>query len=313
MTIYWQNVNQKPKEVGQLVTEFTTDGRIVSVFDRAVNILISHKIIISIVARTRQMTALSILYPSLFNYFQSGHTKITKDTRVKLKPDLLTIGQLRIDLKTTRRFQGHAAQDLSNRLDAGKVLSLGRALETAGRQGGMLGVINGKSGNDFFVQKAIRVCNRMWNLSGSCFAENLSELVGLGIGLTPSGDDMLCGFLLGDYIFTESHSHQREKHFPLLDDAQKQIIWQSASRTNDAGRTLLWMALKGRFPNFLLKAVKDLANSTEPTAVLKAVIVTADCGRTSGTDALVGLWLYMQWYHSMPIAKTSADLAEVNQ
>ena len=60
-----------PNEIGELVDQFITEGRIVSIFDTVVNIQLGQGIIISLVKYSNQMTALSIKCPAFFKELQS--------------------------------------------------------------------------------------------------------------------------------------------------------------------------------------------------------------------------------------------------
>jgi hypothetical protein len=126
----------------------------------------------------------------------------------------------------------------------------------------------------------------------------LGRLVGLGIGFTPSGDDLVTGFLLGERLArlasmrsseTDCKDSQRAT-FPII---EKEDIRNARNRTTTAGWTLLFQALQGRFPAYLIEAVKGLFRGTDPEDHYAVVKRAARHGATSGTDALVGLYLYM--------------------
>jgi hypothetical protein len=70
-------------------------------------------------------------------------------------------------------------------------------------------------------------------------------------------------------------------------------VWHALTRTNDAGRTLLLQALQGYFPNYLLSVVKKLGKAQTEEKTADAVAAAVSHGETSGTDALVGLWFYL--------------------
>jgi hypothetical protein len=60
-------------------------------------------------------------------------------------------------------------------------------------------------------------------------------------------------------------------------------------RTNDAGKTLLWQALQGHFPEYLIETVRSVSNAQSKQEIVEAVERAVSHGATSGTDALVGL------------------------
>jgi hypothetical protein len=130
--------------------------------------------------------------------------------------------------------------------------------------------------------------------------KGLSQLVGLGVGSTPGGDDFISGVLLGEKILNLLYGSQME----LFDVGQqgsgpcsinKEEIWNRLVKTSFVGKTLLWQALQGHFPSYLIEAVRGLAAAGGLENMKKTVARAASHGETSGTDALVGLSLYLDW------------------
>jgi hypothetical protein len=60
------------------------------------------------------------------------------------------------------------------------------------------------------------------------------------------------------------------------------------NRTSDAGKTLLWQALQGRFPSYLIKTVRAVSRAKGRAEIDDAVERAVRRGATSGTDALTG-------------------------
>jgi hypothetical protein len=124
----------------------------------------------------------------------------------------------------------------------------------------------------------------------------MANLVGLGIGLTPSGDDFLTGVLLAE---------QMVQGAGLTHEVQvaRQEIAEALPYTTAAGRTLLWQALQGRFPAYLLELARGFCRRPAATPMHRHS-VEADLtwclqrvlahGHTSGTDAVVGFLWYLE-------------------
>lgn len=105
-------------------------------------------------------------------------------------------------------------------------------------------------------------------------AISLSRLIGIGIGLTPSGDDFLCGVLAG---------------FPLWNAAThplflqlKSSVSQNLIRTNDISRIFLRCALDGYFSEAINQLPK-LLSDTDIRSAFEAI------GHSSGMDTLSGI------------------------
>jgi hypothetical protein len=106
-------------------------------------------------------------------------------------------------------------------------------------------------------------------------AEELVSLIGLGVGLTPSGDDFLCGVLAGLILTGNSDG--------TFTSILKKRIGTSLNNTNDISRTFLRCALSSHFS----KPIKDLvfpASAEDIHASFEAV------GHSSGFDSLCGIY-----------------------
>ena len=102
----------------------------------------------------------------------------------------------------------------------------------------------------------------------------LSRLIGIGIGLTPSGDDFLCGILAGFPLWNAA-SH------PLFLQLQK-LLPDCLARTNDISRTFLRCALDGYFS----EAIQYLADCISEEEILQSFEAI---GHSSGMDSLSGI------------------------
>jgi hypothetical protein len=104
-------------------------------------------------------------------------------------------------------------------------------------------------------------------------------LVGLGPGLTPSGDDFLVGLLAG----LEAIGH------PARATIAAAVAGVAPSRTTPIGAWVLRHAARGSFPERLHDALIALARGDE-AAIRDAIERAMAYGATSGADTLVGLF-----------------------
>ena len=105
-------------------------------------------------------------------------------------------------------------------------------------------------------------------------SRQLCRLIGLGIGLTPSGDDFLTGVLAGLRLRGLEES-------PLFAALAEQIR-HALSRTNDISRAFLVCALEGHFS----QAVLSLKNEADPALLRQRF---AAIGHSSGMDTAAGI------------------------
>ena len=126
------------------------------------------------------------------------------------------------------------------------------------------------------AETKIHTANTLFHKEQYMEASNvISELVGMGIGLTPSGDDFLCGILAGFQIQGNEHSH-KVAHF-------REAIREKLSRTNEISRAFLTSAMDGHFS----QAVNELWNNPDEETIVK---MFGSIGHSSGMDTLCGIY-----------------------
>lgn len=111
-------------------------------------------------------------------------------------------------------------------------------------------------------------------------AKEMTRLIGLGIGLTPSGDDFLTGILAGISL-----CDQNQSPFAAM---LKIEINKHLSDTNDISRAFLTCALKGQFSQTIktLQEHPDIDTTSIQESFLKI-------GHSSGIDTLCGIYFYL--------------------
>jgi hypothetical protein len=272
-------------------------GVVLAVFPRAVNIVVD-TVCISLVSDQEAMTGLSITVPALFQ-------PDTHHLRAALRPETVVyrVGahiRLPLDAATTVDIVLAGAAPWDGALHASDVSGLAlhrteilaRLLCRHGRAGGMLGLYAGEMATSPLLRSTI--------VSLRADVERpqagLSRLVGLGIGLTPSGDDFLTGVLLADCLATHAGSAHR---LPIA----RQEIAVALERTNAAGRTLLWQALQGVFSAPLLALARCFSGAqvatgtqrgSDDAAFEQCLVRVLEHGHTSGTDTVVGFLWYLE-------------------
>lgn len=126
------------------------------------------------------------------------------------------------------------------------------------------------------AEKHIKHCTALFRTADyNAAAKQLIHLIGLGIGLTPSGDDFLCGTLAAGILCNQT-SH------PFIRALQRQIK-EHLNDTNDISRAFLRCALNGQFS----KAVIQLSHAASSEEILHAF---TKIGHSSGTDTLSGIY-----------------------
>jgi len=121
-----------------------------------------------------------------------------------------------------------------------------------------------------------------WKQSGS--AADLLDLIGLGTGSTPNGDDLIVGILAG---------------FAALGTAMLAGALRTAAirqRTHPVSAQMIEAAIDGAFSQSLLDLANQLGQATSTTEQLRQCVeILANQGATSGTAMLVGFTAAYQW------------------
>jgi hypothetical protein len=117
-------------------------------------------------------------------------------------------------------------------------------------------------------------------------ANALGALLGLGQGLTPSGDDLVAGFLL-------ALNRWGARLSPEIDTAtlNQEIIMNTRSATSALAASLIECATLGQADERLLLALDGILDGSVP--VEACLTALSGWGSSSGYDALVGMALYL--------------------
>lgn len=139
--------------------------------------------------------------------------------------------------------------------------------------------MEGEGPLDRAVQRCLRntgeyVTKGQWKQA----AEELSFLVGLGTGLTPGGDDFLCGILAGIELGNWKNH--------LFSKSLRAGIYANLERTNDISRAFLTCAAKGQYGQmihgFYEKSAEEILGEAK------------QIGHSSGMDTLCGILYFFE-------------------
>jgi hypothetical protein len=127
----------------------------------------------------------------------------------------------------------------------------------------------------------LRLAGRNRDVRG--FLDFANRLIGLGPGLTPSGDDFLTGFMLATACLARVDGGVAAWY----DGAGQALASRSAQRTTLAGSNQLWLASRGEADEVVCRAVTAILwEDRELRASVEALLQT---GSSSGGDILAGI------------------------
>jgi len=118
----------------------------------------------------------------------------------------------------------------------------------------------------------------------STHTSSVKALIGLGSGLTPSGDDLLVGYLAGLWCTVHAGS-ERDQFIASLG---KTII-DLSSQTNDISHTYLYHAVQGQVSSQLADLAEAICQGEARERLSKIAAAAFKVGHTSGMDAVTGL------------------------
>lgn len=131
-----------------------------------------------------------------------------------------------------------------------------------------------------------------------------SQLVGLGIGLTPSGDDILTGFMAGLWAGCGRDAYRQRFARQFAG-----VLTDLSARTNRISQTYLNLAAKKQFSSSLVDLARSICQAEQPGTTLVAARKLFEHGHTSGMDSTAGLlWGLAAWSEfyqaTLPAEKT---------
>ena len=246
------------------------EGTVQSVYSKAVNLLHPSGILISLVDGSHNMTD----YGLTVKDFNSFAHSVSEGSSFLWKNGTVVFHDLVIGMKSASLWSGAVTRfsDYSLEfMEACRTVFNGSA-----KADGLSPVVTGRAGNLYTTaaRRILPAAGKITSLEDDVSLD-VSPLVGLGVGFTPSGDDFISGALLFEVI-----SGKR-----VIDKGK---IGKNLHKTTAGGRTLLTLALRNSFPSYLLEFAEALkAGSGNPVEIVKKALRH---GSTSGSDALSGFF-----------------------
>jgi hypothetical protein len=112
----------------------------------------------------------------------------------------------------------------------------------------------------------------------------IRELIGLGSGLTPAGDDLLIGYLAGLWCTVGDEPERQE----FVSGLGRKIV-RLSRRTNDISRMYLYHAARGQVSSRLAALAEAISLGETGEPLLTIAENAMRVGHTSGMDAATGL------------------------
>jgi hypothetical protein len=114
----------------------------------------------------------------------------------------------------------------------------------------------------------------------------VAQLIGLGQGVTPTGDDLLVGYIAGLWCRIGIDARRKE----YVSNLGRTLI-DLGVKTTDVSRSFLYHAALGHVSSRLAGLAEAICQGQDSTNLLEKADATMSVGHTSGMDAVTGLLL----------------------
>jgi hypothetical protein len=169
---------------------------------------------------------------------------------------------------------------LENQEGMGRAISLGRALA----EGRTLPAFSPTSIMGRVQDMALDLAHACLDRDFPAVTRKGKEMIGLGPGLTPSGDD----FLGGLFFAARSLHHAHPEDFRLDEDAVFELLGWAKTRTHPVSHAIFSDLALGHGPEPLHDLINGLLEGRDLDPVLEAALRLTAIGHSSGWDMLAG-------------------------
>ncbi|MDA3939307.1 MAG: DUF2877 domain-containing protein [Spirochaetia bacterium] len=257
--------------IGASIPTEPWESNVQSIYSKAVNLFHPSGYLISIVDSIENMTDFGLAVGNLKLII----SKIFNGSKFQWNESKIIFRDIVIDLSMASEWSGTLCKESFEKIP--DIAPLKSAYTHLATEEGLSPVITNTAGNIYsnVAEKILKMAVVNANKYNVALL-NLSPLVGLGIGFTPSGDDFLAGVMLYEAMSGTN----------IID---RETIKAKLSGTTEGGRTLLQLSLRNSFPFYLKEFAESITNVcfTSEEIVKQAV----KHGSTSGSDSLAGfLW-----------------------
>lgn len=256
-------------------------ANVVNIFNTVINIELTSPSLLITLAKKDVTPAPYMMKVSSNDEFDRlrGRVNIGDTFRFR-KEGEMTVNDDRIIYNKTNEFISVIETIDSEKTDLQiKKLEMDCYLQTKGNYGGLLNAYLTQSLNEHVSSASLSIYDNYFHqllkqLSADFSGENLRQFVGLGVGLTPSGDDFIVGLIsiLSRYDYSGRWLNEIKNKFKS-NNIEKKTTRVSAYMIN--------YALEGYFNAALIELV--CGKSDESLDKVKSI------GSTSGTDMLTGV------------------------
>lgn len=256
-------------------------ANVVNIFNKVINIELTNPSLLITLSKGEVTPApytMKAVSPIEFDKFRD-HLNIGDTFRFKTAGEMI-VNDDKVIYSAAKEFSSLIDRVKPNEAElSAKLENLDYFLQSKGNYGGLLNAYLSQNVTDHHLTVSLSIYDNYFRellkkLSNEFTAENLKKFIGLGVGLTPSGDDFIVGLIsvLSRYDTYEKWLYEIKCEF------KKSTI---DSKTTRVSTHMINYALEGYFNGALIELM--YGGQTE------AMVNVNSIGSTSGTDMLTGV------------------------
>ena len=267
-------------------------GTVHSVFDHAVNLELGEDCLVGLIAETKALTPYAVSVRTNDSFAQA----VRAGMAAYLREGILTIPEAGITLDLSRanpidlsvgaielRHSAEAAHTLEQR-----ILS---ALSGADATTSLAPLATGAEGNVYtrFLAPRLEILFSAVKLGAwDEAAQAAANCAGCGMGLTPSSDDLLCGYFATLHLLYRANGNTRAKAYI------QNLSQAAAAKTNRISGSFLLQSGMALANEAVCDLFRSIFTDSDTCSADRAIARVLEIGSTSGADTLTGVVLALR-------------------
>ena len=278
-----------------------------SVYERTINLMLDGQLA-ALQTQGSPLSPISIILPLDETGLRA--LDIKKGDNVNIDGEIIKIGNNEFSLRSiSETFDTHLTGDYRPQPLADITISL---IRNSNRGGFSSLVLSDNAPDDLVLSyaknklnEAAAICNLIKSNQETDkttmqtkqvkLCETLSNLIGVGTGLTPSGDDFITGILSTFAAFPDCFDYEIVK-------CLRSKLLNKRDNTNEISRAFLDCALNGHYSKPVIELYKSICSAGNPSTeqvsqetLTRLLNSFCEIGHTSGIDTLTGIFWSMKY------------------
>lgn len=264
-------------------------GEVHSVFNKTLNIMTENKEIYTLATEDvfDGPQIIKVNCPSFYANQELIDKKVVQEEQLLIIENTLTIDLTEVKIMKSSKINNHQVHSsVLNQLIEEVDLFLSKELDTVGFYRQTFSNEVEKTIHQFLITGSKLLEKGFIQEDSTLMDEAIHKLLGLGHGLTPSGDDFLTGFSL---IINSSKQVEVSKK-----ELFNQLLFKGLSQTNLISQKQLILSIQGEALHPVINLINDLYENQPIDNIKGELEKVLSIGSSSGSDIVYGLLVGMK-------------------